>query len=74
MKKLLALGNRYAQESSWVDFALTKFCLFSMGLMTGIKMPAKGKKAAFGTALGVFAATYVVLMAKVVRVALGMKE
>ena len=34
-KSLFAFGNRYASQSSWVDFALTKLCLFSMGLAAG---------------------------------------
>ena len=32
MDKLFDFGNRYARESTWKDFALVKFCLFSMGL------------------------------------------
>ena len=70
MKKLLELGNRYAGESSWVDFALTKFCLFSMGLAAGMKIPDRRKKAVLGGALCVFAATYIPLMTKLVRIAL----
>ena len=56
MRKLLDLGNRYAKESTWKDFALVKFCLFAMGL-------------AVGAAAGVFAVTYVPLMTKVFRIA-----
>ena len=29
MKKLLEIGNRYAEQSNWTDFALTKICLTS---------------------------------------------
>ena len=70
MRKLLDLGNRYARESSWKDFALVKFCLFAMGLAAGTQVPEKYKKAAVGTAAGVFAVTYIPLMAKVFRIAL----
>ena len=70
MRKLLDLGNRYAKESSWKDFALVKFCLFAMGLAAGTQVPEKSKKAAVGTAAGVFAVTYIPLMAKVFRIAL----
>lgn len=44
MKKLLEIGNRYAAESDWKDFALTKFCLCAMGILIGIHIPVKGKK------------------------------
>ena len=36
MRKLLDIGNRYAKESTWKDFALVKFCLFAMGLAAGV--------------------------------------
>ena len=69
MKKLLEFGNRYAGESTWKDFAMVKFCLFSMGLIAGIFVPEKHKKAAIGGAAAVFAATYIPLMTKVFRLA-----
>ena len=69
MKKLLDLGNRYANESTWKDFALVKFCLFSMGLAAGVMVPEKHKKAVIGGSACVFAATYIPLMAKVFRIA-----
>ena len=67
---LFQLGDDYAKQSSWKDFALTKFCLFSMGLIAGMHMPDKYKKPVTCTAVTVFAATYVPLMAKVFRIAL----
>ena len=70
MRKLLDLGNRYAKESSWKDFALVKFCLFAMGLAAGTQVPEKYKKAAIGCAASVFAVTYVPLMTKLFRIAL----
>ena len=69
IKALLDLGNRYAKESDWKDFALTKFCLFSMGLIAGTKVSDRYKKTVVCTAAGVFAATYIPLMAKVCRIA-----
>ena len=69
MKKLLEFGNRYAGESTWKDFAMVKFCLFSMGLIAGIFVPEKHKRAAIGGAAAVFAATYIPLMTKVFRLA-----
>lgn len=69
MNKLFDFGNRYAKESTWKDFALVKFCLFSMGLAAGTQIPAKHKKKATGAAACVFAATYIPLMTKVFRLA-----
>lgn len=69
MNKLLDFGNRYAKESTWKDFALVKFCLFSMGLAAGMLIPDKQKKKAAGIAACVFASTYIPLMAKVFRIA-----
>lgn len=71
MRKLLDFGNRYAKKSSWKDFALVKFCVFAMGLAAGTQVPDKYKKAAVGAAAGVFAATYIPLMVKVFRIAVG---
>ncbi len=69
MNKFLTLGNRYAQQSTWKDFALVKFCLFSMGLLAGMHVPEKHKKNAAKAAIFAFSATYVPLMAKVLRIA-----
>ena len=84
MDKLFDFGNRYARESTWKDFALVKFCLFSMGrkdfalvkfclfsmgLAAGTQIPEKHKKKAIGAAACVFAATYIPLMSKVFRLA-----
>ena len=69
MDKLFDFGNRYARESTWKDFALVKFCLFSMGLAAGTQVPEKHKKKAIGAAACVFAATYIPLMSKVFRLA-----
>jgi len=73
-RAFLDLGDNYAKESSWKDFALTKFCLFSMGLIAGTQVPEKYKKPVIGAAASVFAITYVPLMAKVFRIAFQDKE
>ena len=69
MKELLELGNRYAAQSDWTDFALTKFCLCAIGVMIGANIPAKNRKLAMAAAGGVFAATYIPLMKKVFVIA-----
>lgn len=68
MKKLFELGNRYAAKSDWKDFALTKFCLFSMGLLIGSFLPEKAKRPARITAGSIFAASYSVLMKKIILI------
>lgn len=69
MKWFLDLGNRYAAKSDWTDFALTKFCLCSIGVLLGICVKPEQKKAVGIGALLVFLATYVPLMSKVFAVA-----
>ena len=69
MNKLFDFGNRYARESTWKDFALVKFCLFSMGLAAGTQIPEKHKKKAIGASACLFAGTYPLLMTKVFRLA-----
>ena len=69
VKKLLDLGDRYAKESSWKDYALVKFCLFSMGLIVGAQVPDRCKKTVIKTSVCIFLATYIPLMAKLLRIA-----
>ena len=68
MKKILEIGNRYAEQSDWKDFALTKFCLCAMGILIGLKIPTNKKKTTAIISGGVFGVTYVVLMAKVFKI------
>ena len=74
MKALLEFGNRYAKQSTWKDFALTKFCLFSMGLAAGMYVPEKYRKTTLTAAGCLFAATYIPLMTKVFRLLLGQRS
>lgn len=69
MKKLIELGNRYASQSTWKDFALTKLCLFSMGLAAGMFVTDTYRRTALICVAAVFAVTYVLLMSKVIRIA-----
>ena len=69
-KSLFSFGNRYASQSNWVDFALTKLCLFSMGLAAGAQVPEKRRKAVTAVAAAGFLAAYVPLMINVFRVAM----
>jgi hypothetical protein len=68
-RRLLDFGNEYARKSTWKDFALVKFCLFSMGLAAGTAVPKKHRKKALAASGAVFALTYIPLMYKVFRTA-----
>ena len=68
MKKLFSAANRYLETSDWKVIAALKFCLISLGMMVGMQVRPKDKKPVFFGCLGVFAATYVPLMAKFFRV------
>ena len=49
--KLFETADRYCKESNWKTLALLKFCLFARGMLIGMKVPEKHKRAA-GTACG----------------------
>ena len=63
MKRLFDCADSYVQSRNWKMLALVKFCLCSIGVLLGLSVPEKHKKATGGFALGVFLATYFSLMA-----------
>lgn len=65
IRKFLDLGNKYAEQSDWKDFALTKFCLCAMGILIGVSLPRKCKRPALAIAGIIFGSTYFILMRKV---------
>ena len=72
MKFLFNSADAYLRQSDWKDFALIKYCLFSMGVIAGISLPPKAKKPAVITAAVVFVATYIPLMVKYGKIVVGM--
>ena len=64
MKKLFCYADKYIAESDWKDLAMIKFCLFSMGILAGMRIPEKNRKQAGWIVAAVFAVTYIPLMAK----------
>lgn len=64
MKKLFCYADKYIGKSDWKDLAMLKFCLFSMGLLAGMRIPEKNRKKAGWIAAAVFVATYIPQMAK----------
>ena len=63
MKRIFDCADSYIQSRDWKMLALVKFCLCSIGVLLGLSVPEKHKKATGGFALGVFLATYFSLMA-----------
>lgn len=74
MNKLIDLGNRFAAQSDWKDYALTKFCLMAMGIFIGSFIPSGKSKPARAISAGVFGLTFAVLMSKVLAVAKAMRS
>ena len=74
MINFFKLGNKYAAQSDWKDFALTKFCLCAMGTLIGMCIPKSKKLPAFLCAGTVFGASYFVLMRKVFAIMKDMKN
>ena len=63
MKRIFDCADRYVQSRDWKMVALLKFCLCSIGVLLGLAVPGKHKKAAGCFTAGVFLATYIPLMA-----------
>lgn len=64
MKKLFEYADAYVARSDWKDLAMLKICLFSIGLIAGVFIPGRHKKAVVTGAAVVFFITYIPLMAK----------
>ncbi|MDY4191571.1 MAG: permease of phosphate ABC transporter [Oscillospiraceae bacterium] len=68
MKRLFCAANRYARESDWKTLAALKLCLLSLGVIVGMYLPDGCKKIVLTLCLIVFAATYIPLMSRLLRV------
>lgn len=74
MKKLFCYAEKYIAKSDWKEFAMLKFCLFSMGILAGMQIPKRNRKQAGWIAAVVFTGTYIPLMAKFVSVLMEREE
>lgn len=74
MKMFFEIGNRYAKQSDWKDFALTKCCLCAVGILIGMLIPAAAKGTAAIVAAIVFLITYALLMRKTFRIFRDMRK
>ncbi len=66
--RLFETADTYCKESNWKTLAMLKFCLFAMGLMVGMQVPKRHRKAALFAGALVFTATYIPLMTKFLRI------
>ena len=64
MEKFFCYADKYIEKSGWKDLTMIKFCLFSMGVLAGMRISEKNRKQAGWIAVAVFVATYIPLMAK----------
>lgn len=64
LNKWLAAGRLMLKDMDLEDIAALKCCLLSMGVLAGIAVPAKSKKAAALLASFLFVGTYIPLMTK----------
>ena len=62
MNRLTEAADRYLRDCTWKDISILKFCLIALGVLLGIAVPARRKKASAGAAALVFAAPYVPLL------------
>lgn len=68
MQRLLSYGDRFAEESTWKDFALLKLCMVAIGIMWGMTIPKKSQKTVGFIALIGFITSYIPLMSKLFRI------
>ena len=71
MKRLMDAVDRYLRDCTWKDISVLKVCLIALGILLGIAVPARKKKASAWAASLVFVAAYVPLMAKFLPYLLG---
>lgn len=66
MRRLLSCANRLILECDWKDMALLKLSLCALGVLIGVSLPVKKKKAPLLIAACAFLGTYIPLMIKIV--------
>jgi len=68
--KLFEFADKFIKRMTWKDMALVKACLFAAGLAAGLLAPKKARTPVLYTAAGIFAASCIPLLVKLVRTAL----
>ncbi len=68
MKKLFTSADEYIKSCNWKDLTLIKFCLWSIGVLIGVNLPRKNRRAATAVSAGVFVATYIAIMPRFLKI------
>jgi len=68
MKEICKCADAFVQKCSIKDFALLKICLCAVGIMVGLSIPEKKRKWPLMAAGFVFVFSYVLIMAKFVKI------
>lgn len=68
MNNLIAAGNLFLKKMDLTDMVLVKLCVGSLGVLAGLRAARRHKKGAGLMAGALFAATWVPLMGKFLRV------
>ena len=74
MKTLISIANDYIETSDWKTITALKFCLLSLGAIAGMQVRDEHRKPVTKCALTVFLATYIPLMAKLIRICIDWRE
>ncbi len=73
MERLLEAADRYWDHCTWKDIAVLKCCVCALGVLIGLAVPVRKKRASAWVAALVFVAAYVPLMGKFLPYLLGEK-
>lgn len=68
MKGMCECADVFVQKCSIKDFALLKICLGAVGIMVGLLIPEKKRKWPLMAAGFVFIFSYILIMAKFVKI------
>lgn len=68
MKEICKCADAFVQRCSIKDFALLKICLCAVGIMVGLSIPEKKRKWPLMAAGFVFIFSYILIMAKFVKI------
>jgi len=68
MKEICKCADAFVQKCSMKDFALLKICLCAVGIMVGLSIPEKKRKWPLMAAGFVFIFSYILIMAKFVKI------
>ena len=74
MKKYLDDGMKFFATCTWKDIGLLKLCLFSLGMVAGMTIPAKRRAIPCLVAAVAFVGSYIPLMARFINFSRNLPE